>query len=175
MTTGTTLTGLTVRYATADNVPTLRALVERAYRGDSARTGWTHEADLLDDERTTHADLTATIADPASRVLLGYHDNVLIGTVTITDCGGSLSYLGMLCVDPACQAGGIGSALIAAAEQAAQREFGAQTMEMTVIDRRADVIAWYQRRGYRDSGEVRPFPVPGDHPFAMVVLTRDLA
>jgi GNAT superfamily N-acetyltransferase len=134
-----------LRTATMADLPALRALVERAYRGDSAKQGWTHEADLLDDERTTD-----------------------------TDQGDGRSYLGMLCVDPAHQAAGLGRRLIAAAERTARDKFGARIMEMTVIDCRSELIAWYERRGYVMRGEMRPFPVPGEHPFAMVVLEHRL-
>jgi hypothetical protein len=37
-------------------------------------------------------------------------------------------------------------------------------MEMTVIAQRPDLIAWYERRGYRRTGENRPFPY-GDERF----------
>ncbi len=163
-----------VRLATPADIPALRALVERAYRGDSARGGWTHEADLLDDERTDEAELAATLADPAARVLVAEQDGAFTGTVTITRKSATHAYLGMLCVDPVLQAAGLGRALIAAAEAQALSDFGATVMEMTVIDKRAELIAWYERRGYIRTGETRPFPVPGDHPFAMVVLERDI-
>jgi GNAT superfamily N-acetyltransferase len=163
------------RTATEADIGPLRALVERAYRGDSARQGWTHEADLLDDERTSDAVLARTIADPASQIILALGDDAPVGTVTVSHLGGPRAYLGMLCVDPALQAAGLGRALIAAAEQVARDRFGAQVMEMTVIDRRPELIAWYERCGYRNSGETRPFPAEGDHPFAMVVLERLLA
>ncbi len=160
------------RTATLADVPTLRALVEAAYRGDSARRGWTHEADLLDDERTSDAELAATIADRANRVVLAETGGALIGTVTVCDLGSGRAYLGMLCVDPAVQAAGLGRALIAAAERTARDDFASRVLEMTVIDRRTDLIAWYERRGYAPSGEARPFPGGGEHPFAMVVLER---
>ena len=165
----------TFRIASVDDVPRLRGLVERAYRGDSAKFGWTHEADLLDDERTSNADLAATITDRSSRIILAEAGGGLTGTVTISDVGGGRGYLGMLCVDPALQAAGLGRALIAQAEAAARQQFGTNVMEMTVIDCRSELIAWYLRCGYRDTGEKRPFPLPGDHPFAMVVLARALA
>jgi GNAT superfamily N-acetyltransferase len=168
------LAGTVIRFATAADVSALRALVERAYRGDSARQGWTHEADLLDDERTSDAILAETIVDPAARVLLAERDGSLIGTVTVRNLGGALAYMGMLGVDPALQAGGLGRALIRAVERAAVAEFGAQLMEMTVIDQRPELIAFYERCGYAYEGETRPFPAPGDHPFSMVVLTRAL-
>lgn len=164
-----------IRLATPADVPALRALVEKAYRGDTARGGWTHEADLLDDERTSDEELAATIAAPDKRVLVSEAGGILNGTVTITCVGLKRTYLGMLCVDPDIQASGLGRRLIAAAEAQAAQDFAATTMEMTVIDSRAELIAWYERRGYRQTGEARPFPVPGDHPFAMVVLERMLA
>lgn len=164
-----------LRTATLADLPALRALVERAYRGDSAKQGWTHEADLLDDERTTDTDLAEAIEDRDARVVvLAEADGALVGTVTVTDQGDGRSYLGMLCVDPAHQAAGLGRRLIAAAERTARDKFGARIMEMTVIDSRSELIAWYQRRGYVMRGETRPFPVPGEHPFAMVVLEHRL-
>lgn len=164
------------RIATLADVPALRQLVERAYRGDTARQGWTHEADLLDDERTSDADLAAAIGDRATRVILAQSAGALVGTVTVKACGNAdgppRAYLGMLCVDPDVQAGGLGRALIAQAEAVARDELGAKVMEMTVIDRRPELIAWYERRGYARSGETRPAPMPGKHDFAMVVLER---
>ncbi|WP_227711109.1 GNAT family N-acetyltransferase [Novosphingobium ovatum] len=149
----------------------LKALVESGYRGDSARRGWTHEADLLSDERITLAELQALLADSTVRVLVrDGAAGALAGCVCVTDRGAGVAYLGMLCVDPALQAGGIGRALIAAAHEAARDHFAAQTMEMTVISARPELIAYYQRRGYARTGETRPFPgVGGDH-LSMVVL-----
>jgi len=45
---------------------------------------------------------------------------------------------------------------------------------MTVIDRRRELIAWYERRGYARTGEKRPFPGALPVDFAMVVLERSL-
>lgn len=163
------------RTATAADVPALRALVESAYRGDSARQGWTHEADLLDDERTSDAELAETIADEKARVLLARIDGKLVGTVTIRDLGEGRAYLGMLCVDPDLQTEGLGRALIADAEDMAADAFGARAMEMTVIDAREELIAYYERRGYARTGELRPFPLPADVPYKMVVLERRIA
>lgn len=165
----------TIRLATLADLPELRGLVESAYRGDSARGGWTHEADLLDDDRTDEVQLAAAIADPERRVLVAEAESGLVGTVTISLAGPSRAYLGMLCVSPRLQAAGLGRVLVQAAEVRAKADFAARTMEMTVIDKRRELIAWYERRGYRATGEIRPFPVPGDFPFAMVVLERDLA
>ena len=107
--------------------------------------------------------------------MLGELGGTLAASVTVTDLGDGRCYLGMLAVDPALQAGGVGRALMAEAEAQAVRRFGARVMEMTVIDARPELVAWYERRGYARSGEVRPFPYDGEVPFGMIVLERALA
>jgi hypothetical protein len=39
---------------------------------------------------------------------------------------------------------------------------GAETIEITVVNVRDLLIAWYERRGYRRTGELRPFPYGDD-------------
>ncbi len=164
----------TYRIACPADVPAVRALIERGYRGDSARQGWTHEADLLDGDRTSEAEIAASVSAPDKRVLIAERGGAVIATVTAADLGNHRAYLGMLCVDPLLQAGGLGRALIARIETLAAQDFGARIMEMTVVDARRDLIAWYERRGYVCTGEIRAFPLPMDVPYRMVVLERVL-
>jgi GNAT superfamily N-acetyltransferase len=170
-----------MRLSTPQDLPALKALVESAYRGPSAKAGWTHEADLLDDERISIEDLAAALDNPANRVIVTPDligpDLIgpdLIGTVTVTHKGDGTAYLGMLCVSPAAQSSGLGRALIAHAETTARDAFAAKIMEMTVISARPELIAYYERRGYAQSGETRPFPSPAGAHLSMVVLTKPL-
>lgn len=164
---------LTIRMAHGDDLATLQPLIQRAYRGDDARVGWTHEADLLEGERIGLDELEAMIADPSERLLVGFDGDRMIGCVRVADSGDGLAYLGLLCVDPQLQAGGCGKQLIAAAETTARDAFGADRIEMTVIDTRVELIAYYERRGYAPVG-TRAFPVAVDPPLHMVVLEKPL-
>lgn len=150
--------------ATLTDVPALHALVESAYRGDSARGGWTHEADLLDGQRTDNDALAQAIADPDHIILLARHGDTLIGCVEISRAATGRAYLGMLSVAPGWQGRALGKALIAAAETEAHTRLRATHIEMTVIRQRTELVAYYQRRGYRLTGETRPFPY-GDERF----------
>ena len=167
---------MTIAYRTAQpaDAPALRALIESGYRGESAKQGWTNEADLIGGDRTTPEEVAAMIAAPEKRVLLAERDGALIGTVTVTDLGQARAYMGLLCVDPTLQAAGLGRALVSEVEALAVQEFGAKVMELIVLDARAELIAWYERRGYVRTGELRPFPLPLDVPYKMVVLERNL-
>jgi GNAT superfamily N-acetyltransferase len=147
----------TVRPAITADIPALVELLNSAYRGDSSRAGWTTEADLLDGPRTDAELLAADLADPATTVLLAGADGGPLACCAVTDLGGGVAYFGMFAVRPTAQGRGTGSALLSAAEEHA-RTRGATRMEMTVIAQRADMIAWYARRGYRPTGARRPFP-----------------
>jgi N-acetylglutamate synthase-like GNAT family acetyltransferase len=162
-----------IRPAALADVPALHSLVERAYRGDSARKGWTHEADLLGGQRTDVEALSAIIVDPAQRILIAISAGNVIGCVQISQKDANIAYLGLLSVDPDAQAGGLGKALIVEAEHIARTVFAASIIEMTVIQRRSELIAYYERRGYALTGETRPFPLD-DERFGLPV-TRDLS
>lgn len=170
-----------MRPATEADIPALHALVESAYRGESAKRGWTHEADLLGGQRTDSEALAAVIADPAQVVLLAEEGAALIGCVQIADKGGACAYLGMLTVRPDLQSAGLGRRLIEAAEAHARNAFTARLMQMTVIKQRGELIDWYVRRGYALSGREAPFPLddarfglPKTRALVFVVLEKRL-
>lgn len=171
---------LDLRPATLDDVPTLVDLVQSAYRGDSARHGWTHEADLVVGSRTSEAEVADYVAGEGKAVLIATDDCRLVGCVHVARAGEGLGYLGMLSVRPELQARGYGRRLVAAAEAHARTVFGARRMEMTVIRQRPELIAWYATLGYRATGEERPFPYddPTDRPtrpdLVFVVLQKPL-
>jgi len=148
---------LTLQLARTNDVPALVALVNSAYRGDSSRAGWTTEADLLGGQRIDAQRLAETIAAPNSVVLLHEAQGEPIACVHLerrsADC-----YLGMLTIQPMIQGAGLGRRLLEAAERWAVTEWDAQSIYMTVIVQRPELIAWYERRGYARTGEFQPFP-----------------
>lgn len=145
------------RDATAGDVDAIVVLVTSAYRGEASRAGWTTEADLLDGNRIDPDVLRADIARDRSRVLLASRGGELVACahVAVEDGAG---YFGMFAVRPVLQGGGVGKAVLAEAERVARVDWGLPMMRMTVIDVREDLIAWYERRGYRRTGIKKPFP-----------------
>ena len=166
---------ISIRPTTLADLPALHQVIERAYRGDGARLGWTHEADLLSDTRTDLATLQSIVNDPHQALLALHEGSAPLGCVNVADRGNGLAYLGLLCIEPTRQGEQFGRTLIAAAEDHARTAFAAHTIEMTVIEQRRELIAYYQRRGWRLTGERRPFPIPLDPPFVMQVLAKPLA
>jgi len=148
---------LTFRTATVADIDAIAALVTSAYRGDSSRVGWTTEADLLDGNRIDREVLRADILRPRSLVLLAERDGELIACAHIADDDGA-GYFGMFSVQPQAQGGGLGKTVLAEAERIAWQEWQLPVMQMTVIDAREELIAFYERRGYRRTGIKKPFP-----------------
>ena len=136
------------------------ALVNAAYRGETSRAGWTSEVELLGGQRTDpHTLRTDLAAAPGATILTARasEGGEIIGSVWLEPLGAAACYLGMLTINPARQAGGLGRALLEHAESFALAA-GAQTMRLTVIEQRDSLTAWYERRGYRRTGEFKPFP-----------------
>jgi N-acetylglutamate synthase-like GNAT family acetyltransferase len=148
---------ITFRRAAASDAEALVPFVNGGYRGESSKKGWTTEADILGGQRTDPEKMREMIEANAARVELAHEDGTLIGCVYLKQEPDGSCYLGMLTVDPARQAGGIGK-LIMAHSDALAREWGCRRMRMTVISVRAELIAYYERRGYAKTGISEPFP-----------------
>lgn len=165
---------IAIRLAKAADLPALHAVIESAYRGEQAKAGWTHEADLLEGPRTSLEALEAIVGHPDERLLLVHDGTAIIGCAQLTRLSPTTAYLGLLTVAPGRQSGGLGKRIMAAAEEEARRHFGSSIMELSVVSQRSELIAYYRRRGYGETGELRPFPVPLDPPFFLAVLRKSL-
>ena len=169
-----------IQFANEQDIPGLVALMDKAYRGEESKKGWTSEATLLLGEKRTDENIVAELMQKPGAVFLKYVDNneKMGGCVFLHKIEQKL-YLGMLCVSPLSQAKGIGKQLMAGAENHAHL-LGCTTIFMTVISVRHELIAWYERKGYRKTGESRPFQV--DHRFGIptrhlefVILEKNLS
>jgi ribosomal protein S18 acetylase RimI-like enzyme len=159
---------LTLRPAQPAELPALVALINRAFRGTGPHAGWNTEAVFIEGDRTTLPLLQAELAAKPDAILLAAQADAqspIHGCVLLQPLARGTWYLGSLTVDPTLQNAGLGRSLLAAAEAWA-RERGATGIQMTVVNVRDTLIAWYQRRGYRLTGETRPFPY-GDTRFGI--------
>ena len=145
-------------------VPAVVALINRAYRGAGASAGWSTEAGYIAGDRTTNDLLRADLAAKPAASLLKWVDertDQVRGCVWLEPLGDDAWYLGSLAIDPAQQNGGLGRAMLAAAEHWLQAR-GALRVRIQVVNVRETLIAWYVRRGYRLTGETQPFPYDDD-------------
>lgn len=164
--------------ATIEDISALTTLINSAYRGESSRKGWTTEAHLLEGKRTDEQEMTEIFLDPKNTILKFTENDKIIGSVLLVEKGHQL-YLGMLTVSPELQNSGIGKKLLAEAENHA-KTLGLSSIIMTVISVREELIAWYKRHGYIDTGEREAFPESeihitiSDKPLEFIYLEKNI-
>lgn len=167
-----------INFAAVADIAAVRDLINNAYRGESSKQGWTNEANLIaGDIRTTDKMLQEVIERAGSVILIYKQDDVIIGCVNLQQHGSRL-YLGMFSVSPQLQGAGIGKKLLRAAEEYALH-LKSDAIYMSVISARTELIDWYKRHGYVDTGERKPFAedgVTGRHlqPLSFMILEKSL-
>ena len=148
---------MTIQIAQQSDLDALYHLVNDAYRGENSKLGWTTEAHLLDGLRIDTETLLDYLTNPKV-TLLKYIDEesgAIIGSIYLENQSPKL-YLGMFSVSPLLQAKGIGRSLLIAAEDFAPK-INCNTLKITVISTRIELIDWYKRRGFMPTGELIPF------------------
>ena len=141
--------------------------------------------------RTTKDELLAVINDPKHYVFIypktttserdGKETGELLGCIAVDikddvatnqRAGNQKAYIGMFAVLPELQGLGVGHQILQAAETFAQRHLQANTqtpaqnparLTMSILSHRPELLAYYQRRGYRLNGNSMPFPVDGNN------------
>lgn len=153
---------VTIRTATAEDVPSITVLVNEAYvverffkvgdRIDAPRVGALLETGIF---------------------LLLEREGQLAGSVYL-DVREESGRIGLLSVRPSEQGRGLGRRLMDAAEDYA-RARGARGMELRVVNLREDLPPFYRKLGYVESG-TEPFSDPAEatRPCHFVVMTKPL-
>lgn len=149
-----------IEVANLHHIPELKKLINSAYRGDHSKQGWTTEADLVDGLRIVEEELNELIHKNGSRILVLFDDNnKLIGSIHTQHENDETLYFGMLAVEPTLQGQGIGKKLIQAVIELAN-DLKCKEIRILVIQLRSELIAYYERLGFKKSGKKEDFPLP---------------
>lgn len=146
-----------VRAAKISEIGDIARLVNSAYRPKPGSHGWTHEADLIVGARTDANEVAGLLSKPDSIVLLGLIGSEIVACVHIERMGGD-ACIGMLAVMPSRQDSGIGKELLAHTELYARTKFLSDRCVMMVVSSRIELISFYQRQGYQQTGSTMPYP-----------------
>ncbi len=138
------------------DVPELNVLINSAYRGETSKKGWTTEAHLLDGLRIDEETLSSYFDDPRIIILKNTDESGQITGSVYLEIRSPKLYIGMFSVSPLLQGKGVGRDLLIAAETYA-KQLNCRTLTMTVISTRLELISWYERRGFKATGEILPF------------------
>ena len=146
------------RTASIQDAPIITHLVNSAYRGEYSKKGWTTEADLIEGQRTDQDSVIKMIESNGEQIELAFDDsNHLLGCVSIKRENLDTLYFGMLTVDPILQGSGMGKKILLHLENLARKEERTK-IRLTVIPQRLELIAFYERRGFKATGKIEKFP-----------------
>lgn len=142
--------------ATQNDITSIVDLVNIAYRAKDTQ-GWTSESAIVAGDRINAAQVQQLLIDD-SKVFLMFEDAVLIGCVHIQIQKNSC-YIGMLTTHPQVQNQGIGKKILQFAESFAIQNHAIDTLNMSVLSSRTELITFYERRGYQLTGETTAYPI----------------
>ncbi len=161
----------TPRLATADDIPRLVEIINRAY---------IREAAIVHGQRTDRVNLRDRLSAPNTWFLaleLERDDAapIIVGCVCL-DCDGQRGHIGLLSVDPEFQGQGLGAKLLHSAESLCEETMGCAAIELDVVSVRAELFPFYDHMGYVRTG-TKPFPDESrlKQPAHMVVMQKRLS
>ncbi|MBV1873492.1 MAG: GNAT family N-acetyltransferase [Gammaproteobacteria bacterium] len=130
-------------------------LLNLAYRGAE---GWTTERTLVEGNRCSESDIVSDIKSPDNYLLVYKTDNIIQACVSVQK-NDNRAYIGSFAVNPKLQNLGIGKTVLNLAEQYAIVNFQAEQFVMVVLSSRAELIQYYERRGYQRNGNIKEYPM----------------
>lgn len=167
-----------IENASDKDIPHLVKLINSAYRGEASRKGWTTEADLISGELRVDDESLRKLFSNKNAIMVVVRNEKMIPACVYLEKQERELYLGMLSVSPEMQGQSLGKRLLAAAEDYARKN-ELSSIIMNVISKRIDLINWYKRHGYFETGETRPFPSDNKfgiplEPLEFTVLKKNL-
>ncbi|KAI2791982.1 hypothetical protein POX_b02011 [Penicillium oxalicum] len=152
-------TTISFRIATAHDIPTLKQVIESAFRAEDPREDWVG-IQALASSFTVDEKYISSVISHADSVFLIAHDkaNTVLGTIGAAKRESGTARLFMLAVDPQIHRGGIGRQILSFAEDYCQREWDTRVMSLDALSTRPSLVSWYMRRGYQKTGKTELFP-----------------
>lgn len=158
-----TMTKILLKYRLAINtdIAQLVKLINAAYRQKNENT-WTTEAEIVMGERISYAQLEQLFKNHNFHLLVAEQNNQVVACIGLTFDESSVE-IGTFAISPNWQNQGLGKLVLDNAEKYAKDiQFDLKTYVMWVLSVRTELIAFYERRGYIQTGVVEDYPLDAD-------------
>lgn len=146
------------RYIQPADIEPLTAIINKAYRPKPGQEGWTHESDWITEDRISVEQLSQEAQRAGQHIVVATLNNRLLGCVMFGRHQHRVE-IGLLTVDPEVQTQHLGQQLLAHAEALAGQLYQPDYFEMSVVNTRTELMAYYQRRGYQLTGNSKAYPI----------------
>jgi ribosomal protein S18 acetylase RimI-like enzyme len=157
---------MNTRYATSGDVPELVRIINLAYRVEDF---------FIDGDRTNTQDVQSRFVAPrACFIVIDAPDEQSLAAAVWVETHGKKGHFAVLSVDPAFQGNGLGRVMIDAVEDHC-RKAGCSSLDLEVVDLRAELPAFYSKFGFEASGTA-PFPSTEKltQPACLLLMTKSL-
>ena len=149
---------LNFRSARIEDADPIKRIVNSAYRGTSGTAGWSNEAHLLSGNRIEKHHIIDIINKSNLDILVALSNENIVASMCVEKLNDKESYFSMLAVEPKLQSCGIGRRMFTEIENFSHLSFNSQTYILEVITLRKDLIHFYNRLGYQQTGQISEFP-----------------
>lgn len=144
-----------IALAIQDDLQEIVELLNTAYRSN---LGWTHEHDIITGDRIRQVQLQHQLEQSNFKLFVLKVDHQLVGCIGLTHQDEAVE-IGSFAIQPEKQNLGYGAVLLKFVEQyVADMQLGLDLI-MSVLNIRHELIAYYQRKGYQQTGETFPYPL----------------
>jgi GNAT superfamily N-acetyltransferase len=157
---------MNTRYATSGDIPELVRIINLAYRVEDF---------FIDGDRTNTRDVQSRFVAPrACFIVIDAPDEQSLAAAVWVETHGEKGHFAVLSVDPGFQGNGLGRAMINAVEDHC-RKAGCSSLDLEVVDLRAELPVFYSRFGFEPAGTA-PFPDTGKlkRPAHLMLMTKSL-
>lgn len=153
------MAALTFRQATLDDAPRLRELMEHAFSTYDSRPDWTGSAEIAANFKVSLENMQKSLSKPDLVAFVASDDkDYIVATVEVAKRGDDTARISTLIVQDEYQRGGVGRRVLAYGEDWCKENWGVTKFSLNALSNRTALLAWYKRRGYKETGEKEPFP-----------------
>ncbi len=138
-----------------EDIKDITDLINTAYRGE---VGWTKETALISGDRVCEEQIQGLIKDQSIHFLVSYNLGDLLCCICIEHSKQAANF-GFFAVNPKLQGLGIGKSVLKQSEIYASSVLKVKKYALQVVSQRPELVDFYIRRGYKQTGLVKPFPV----------------
>jgi len=141
--------------ASIEDAERIKDLINLCYRG---MDGWTKETKIVSGDRISIDDTKTLIQKHNSKMFTVSIDETMIACIGIEQKENK-AYISAFAVLPSYQNMGIGKQVLSQAEEYAANQFKAKELILVVVSQRQELIEYYERRGYKRTGQISKYPV----------------
>ena len=146
---------MSIEIAGSHQADEITLLINQAYRKEPS---WTRENTLVEGLRITSSSLKKIINSKSHTLLLKKYESELIGCICLEKKKSDATF-SLFTVKPEYQEKGHGGKLLLFAEEYAKKELLTNKFIVNILSDQHEIIAFYDRRGYRKTDLSTPFPI----------------